>query len=163
MIFVTVGAQMPFDRLVLAVDRWAAEAGRDDVFAQIGESEQPPQHIKFTKFLSTSEFRQRIGQADVVVAHAGTGCILDTLSLGKPILVMPRHAALMETRNDHQIATAQEFRSFPGVWVAMDEAELHAKLGELSSLTATSQVRAPQASSEIIERIRSFIRAAPAR
>ncbi len=38
MIFVTVGEQLPFDRLVRAVDEWAAASGKE-VFAQIGNSE----------------------------------------------------------------------------------------------------------------------------
>ena len=42
MIFVTVGAQMPFDRMCKAVDAWAAKRGRSDVFAQIGETEWRP-------------------------------------------------------------------------------------------------------------------------
>src|SRR3954470_10768842 len=35
-IFATVGTQLPFDRLVGAVDRWAATRGDRDVFAQVG-------------------------------------------------------------------------------------------------------------------------------
>ena len=35
MILVTVGSQEPFDRLIIAVDEWAASSGRSDVFAQI--------------------------------------------------------------------------------------------------------------------------------
>jgi len=39
-IFVTVGAQMPFDRLVGAVDTWAGTNNRRDIFAQTGETER---------------------------------------------------------------------------------------------------------------------------
>ena len=35
LIFVTVGAQMSFDRLIGWVDDWAVAVGRDDVVAQI--------------------------------------------------------------------------------------------------------------------------------
>ena len=38
MIFVTVGSQLPFDRLVRAVDDWAAGNGGAAAFAQIGAS-----------------------------------------------------------------------------------------------------------------------------
>ena len=42
MIFVTVGHQMPFDRLIAAVDAWAGARGRSDVFAQIGTTSLRP-------------------------------------------------------------------------------------------------------------------------
>src|SRR4051794_31546743 len=88
-IFVTVGAQMPFDRLVQCVDRWAQSHDRHDVFAQIGSGSQRPGYIRWAEFLNPSEFRQHVAQANVVVAHAGMGSIITALELGKPILVMP--------------------------------------------------------------------------
>ena len=58
MIFVTVGAQMPFDRLITAVDQWAARHGRDDVFAQIGQNGAEPKHVEWTHLLDPSEVRE---------------------------------------------------------------------------------------------------------
>ena len=52
MIFVTVGAQMAFDRLIRGVDQWARERGRDDVFAQIGPAEYEPSSVRFVRNLS---------------------------------------------------------------------------------------------------------------
>ena len=45
MIFVTVGTQLPFDRLVRAVDAWAAEHPQVDVFGQIGPASFRPKHF----------------------------------------------------------------------------------------------------------------------
>ena len=104
MIFVTVGAQMAFDRLVRTVDEWAATRGRKDVFAQIGPTEWRPRHIEWVAFLPPEDFRKRVADATMVVAHAGMGSIITALELGKPILVMPRRGHLQETRNDHQVA-----------------------------------------------------------
>ena len=56
MIFVTVGEQLPFDRLIKTVDEWAASQGREDVFAQIGKASYIPKHIKWTKFVSPEKF-----------------------------------------------------------------------------------------------------------
>ena len=109
MIFATVGSQEPFDRLIRAVDEWAVLHGRSDVFAQIGDSTYCPEHIKFTKFLEPSEYNRVIHEASVVVAHAGMGAIISALEIGKPVVVMPRRGALRETRNDHQVATAERF------------------------------------------------------
>lgn len=135
-IFVTVGAQMPFDRLVLAVDAWAQARGRTDVLAQIGPSERPPRHIAHTRFLAPSDFDRAYDEAQLIVAHAGTGSLLAALERGKPIVVMPRRAALRETRNDHQVATARAFVSLGGVPVAWDETELPALLDDVLARTA---------------------------
>src|SRR5262245_61048293 len=124
MIFVTVGAQMPFDRLIRAVDEWAATCGRSDIFAQIGPSNYRPRHIRATRFIDPPEFRERVEAARVVVAHAGMGSILTALELGKSIIVMPRRGDLKETRNDHQVATARHLLAQGRVLVAFDEQQL---------------------------------------
>jgi UDP-N-acetylglucosamine transferase subunit ALG13 len=156
MIFVTVGAQMPFDRLVRAVDQWAHKRGRDDVFAQIGMTNYLPENIQWTSFLSTEEFKQRYEAANVIVAHAGTGSIITALQLGKPILIMPRHAGLRETRNDHQIATAEQFRRFDSVVVALDEEELITQLDGIDKLRGRQCIE-PYASRELVAAITEFI------
>lgn len=156
MIFVTVGAQMPFDRLVRTVDQWARNQGHGEVFAQIGLTEYCPSNIQWTPFLSAEEFKQRYEAADVVVAHAGTGSIITALQLGKPILIMPRRASLRETRNDHQVATAEQFRRFDSVAVALDEYELIARLDDIGNLRG-QQIIEPYASRELVVAIREFI------
>lgn len=156
MIFVTVGAQMPFDRLVKAVEQWASARSRSDIFAQIGPTEYQPVGMQWTRFLDPAEFRCRVEAAKAIVAHAGTGSIITALQLGKPILVMPRRASFRETRNDHQVATAEKFRRFESVLVALDETELLARLDLVDGLTGRPAV-GPSASGELIAAIRSFI------
>lgn len=136
MIFVTVGAQMPFDRLIRAVDAWAGSRGRDDLFAQIGESEYRPMHLEFSCFMDPDEFEQRLETASAIVAHAGMGSIITALERAKPILVMPRRSDLGETRNDHQVATARQFAALELVEVAMDEHTLPIKLDQIVRLRA---------------------------
>jgi UDP-N-acetylglucosamine transferase subunit ALG13 len=109
-IFLTVGTQLPFDRLVEAVDEWAATAG-EDVFAQIGPTALRPRHIEYVQFVSAAECANRMQAASYIVAHAGMGTILMALQLGKPLLVMPRRADLGEHRNDHQRANARRDRT----------------------------------------------------
>ena len=60
------------------------------------------------------------------------GTILTALELGKPLLVMPRRAALGEHRNDHQLATVRRFAELGSVEVALDESELALKLDDLA-------------------------------
>ena len=155
-IFVTVGAQMPFDRLVKTVDQWAKDNRRDDVFAQIGQSEYRPSYIQWTNFLEPKEFKRKYEAAKVIVAHAGTGSIITALQLGKPILVMPRRANLRETRNDHQVATSEQFRRFDSVEVALDENELITKLACIDNLRGSPGIES-NASCELLKAIREFI------
>ncbi len=156
MIFVSVGHQMPFDRLVMAVDEWACARGRTDVFAQIGETLFTPKSFEYASTLSPSQFRTKVELADVIVAHAGTGTILTAMELAKPILVMPRRASLLETRNDHQVATAQRFKDMGRVAVAMDEHELPRMLDELSNVTPGRVIPAV-ASAELLKALAAFI------
>jgi UDP-N-acetylglucosamine transferase subunit ALG13 len=155
-IFVTVGAQMPFDRLVKTVDEWAGARRSGDVFAQIGATSYRPLNMRWTQFLQPAEFSERAASAKVIVAHAGTGSIITALQLGKPILVMPRRAALRETRNDHQLATALQFRRFGSVSMAADEAELRTKLERLEELTGVRAVGS-HASRQLLDALRRFV------
>ncbi len=156
MIFVTVGTDLPFDRLVRVVDEWAAGRGRTDVFAQIGASRWTPAHLPYSNFLPPDEFTRRFAEARVIVAHAGMGTILSALRWEKPILVMPRRAALGEQRNDHQLATARRLSAIDKVDVAMDESELRARLDALDALKVRAPI-GPYASAELIDAIRRFI------
>ena len=62
MIFVSVGMQMPFDRMCAAIDNWAGEHDRDDVFMQIGETRWKPEHCRYANMISPPEFRMYIEQ-----------------------------------------------------------------------------------------------------
>jgi UDP-N-acetylglucosamine transferase subunit ALG13 len=117
-IFLTVGTQLPFDRLVRAVDAWAATRAGAEVFGQIsdpGPSGYRPKHFPWVADLDPAEFEARFGAATHIVAHAGMGTIIGALGAGKPLLVMPRRAHLGEQRNDHQFATVQRLCMRPGL------------------------------------------------
>ncbi len=162
MIFVTVGAQLPFNRLVRVVDEWARLSGRSDVFAQIGKTSWKPSYIHSTAFLKPDKFRYMIESADIVIAHTGMGSIISALELCKPILVMPRKAALKETRNDHQIATARRFLEMKYVSVAFDEKELQEKLNNINDVDIKNFSKiGSTASPKLIKTIHDFIENSP--
>lgn len=156
MLFVTVGTDQPFDRLVKVVDAWARERDRRDVFAQIGHGGWRPEFIPHAEFLDPAEFKQRFATADCIIGHAGMGTILSALNGGKPILVMPKRASLGEHRNEHQLATAQRFKELGSVQVALNEAELVVKLNQLGQFARPEKIRA-HASDSLISALRSFI------
>jgi UDP-N-acetylglucosamine transferase subunit ALG13 len=155
-IFVTVGTQLAFDRLIGAVDGWAEHAGDREVFAQIGPSRLRPRHIDHRQFVSPEECAGRMRAADAIIAHAGMGTILTALELGKPLLVMPRRAELGEHRNNHQLATATRFSDLDGVMVALDETELAAKLDELNRIAVQPAI-GHYAPDTFVSAVRAFI------
>lgn len=156
MIFVTVGTDLPFDRMVKVIDRWAREHGRADVFAQIGVGGWEPESISFAHFLQPPEFTERFKAASVIISHAGMGTILSALYHGKPILVMPKMARLGEHRNEHQLATARRMAELGGVHVAYDEHELRQRLDHLDELASGPRI-GTYASDSLVSGIRGFI------
>ena len=163
MIFVTVGTQLPFDRLITAVDEWVGRAEPvNHVFAQIGPTELRPRHVEWQAFIGPHECRRRMREADVIVAHAGKGTIHSALALGKPLVVMPRRAALGEHRNEHQLATARWLAESRGVSVAFDERELVHKLDALDRLDGGQRI-SQYAGDGFIRALRAFIDDGPAR
>ena len=156
MIFVTVGANTPFDRLVRCVDEWAAARPDAEVVAQIGRTDYRPAHIRYTEMMSPGEFRETLARASVVVAHAGMGTILSALEAGVPVLVMPRRAALREQRNDHQLATSRRLGERGLVRVAEDADALRARLDALVGLPAPERIPSV-APPPLVRRLRAFI------
>ena len=158
MIFVTVGEQLPFDRLIRTVDKWAAGSGQE-VFAQIGDTDLIPNILKYKKFLDPDEFKEKFNSAELIVAHAGMGTIITALEFNKPILVMPRQAALGEHRNDHQFATTNKFMKLNYISAALDETELIFKLNNHAELARCSSKAINTAPScELIQAIQDFIK-----
>lgn len=155
MIFVTVGAQMPFDRLIAWADAWAGATGRDDVRAQIGPGGLEPKHLTVVPFLDPQAFRREVEASDAVIAHAGMGTILTALELGRPILVVPRLGERGETRNDHQVATARHFAGEGLVRAAYDEAGFREQAARLLEAEPAARI-GPRASDGLLERVRAF-------
>ncbi|MFF0950938.1 glycosyltransferase [Rhizobium leguminosarum] len=123
MILVTVGTQLPFDRLVKAVDTFANELSKP-VLAQIGKGTYTPQNMKWIKNIEPKDFDNVFRDASVIVSHAGIGTVLTAKRFGKPIILVPRQAALGEHRNDHQLATVSQLVGRPGIYVAHTDDDL---------------------------------------
>lgn len=155
-LFVTVGAQMPFDRLIAAMDRWAASHPGCRVRAQIGASALAPRHISWARFVSPRELERAYDEADAIVGHAGTGTLLAALQRGRPIVVLPRRADLRETRNDHQLATAARFAELAGVRVAWSEGELPRAIERLEAAPLGPRL-GREASGPLVRRIADFL------
>lgn len=154
MILVTVGGQLPFDRLIRCVDEWAGRSEGVEFLAQIGDGEYTPSHMRWERFVAPARFRELMSSAEGIVAHAGVGTILTALELQKPLLVFPRRAEHREHRSDHQLGTARYFGSHGHVLTAYTEAELRELLPRLREQRPGE--RPPPASPQLIARLRAY-------
>ncbi|MGD8786373.1 MAG: glycosyltransferase [Phycisphaerales bacterium] len=110
MIFLTVGTQFPFDRLVKAVDDALSEGLIDEeIFAQIEETSYKPRNFESVVSLDKKMFDEWLKKASGIISHAGMGTITTALDNEKPLLVMPRLKRYGEVVNDHQVAIARKF------------------------------------------------------
>ncbi|WP_422139902.1 glycosyltransferase [Endozoicomonas sp. ALC020] len=144
MILVTTGTQFPFDRMVLAVDKWGNINSEVEIFAQIGKGGIKPQHIESTDFLTPVQYSSLLKKTKVIVAHAGMGSILTAYELNIPIIIFPRRFALGEHRNDHQTSTANKFKDVSGIYVATNETEIHNYLDKWNRLKKPEQKNNPE-------------------
>lgn len=156
MIFIVVGTQQPFDRLVKSIDNWSTSTGYKDIIAQIADANYKPTNFKWFDYIPMNEFNELFLQADLIVSHAGMGTIISALQYQKPIIVMPRLASFREHRNDHQLATAQSFAKLGYVKAAYSEGELFDALNNRASIAPLPPI-SQHASDQLISSIENYL------
>lgn len=132
-----VGNKGPFDRLVQALDAYAAAHPGVSVWVQHSTGVLPAR-LTGAPIVERAELVARMREADVVVTHAGSGTVRDALVLGHRPVVVPRRAKHGEHVNDHQLelVAALEGRIEP----VFDVAELGDAIAR-----AAAQRRSPEA------------------
>ena len=155
MIFLTVGTQFPFDRLVRSVDEAIGANGHGEkMFAQIGNSSYRTRNFDATASLEKKVFHRYISESSCIISHAGMGAITMALENNKRLLVMPRLKKYGEVVNDHQVAIARKFDELGHILVAYKESEIPEKIEQLKSFVP--RPRTNQADS-VADRIRQFL------
>lgn len=155
-IFIVVGTQEPFDRMIRIIDLWAVKNNKHTFFAQISKALYKPIMLPFTDFISPELFDDHFNKADLIISHAGMGTIISALTIGTPIIVMPRLASNHEHRNDHQLATARSFEKLGYVKAVYNEAELTQALDEAEKITPAERISSG-ASQELLATLNGFI------
>lgn len=123
MIFVTIGTQLPFHRLVAAMDQIARELD-EHIVAQIGADSDAYPNLELRHRLPPDHFEALVAEARIIVAHAGIGTILAARRHCKPLILMARRHDLGEHRNDHQVATLAALAGQPGIYPAAEPEDL---------------------------------------
>jgi UDP-N-acetylglucosamine transferase subunit ALG13 len=157
-IFVTVGTQLPFERLVGAVEEWAArQSPRPDVLAQVGGGRVDYPHLRCVRTLDGRAYADAIAGARLLVAHAGTGSILTALDCGVPVILLPRDAVRGEHRDDHQMQTARQMERMGLVTVAWSEHDLASLIDREMAMPPSA--RQPRVrNSELVEFVGAWVR-----
>ena len=107
MILVTVGTHdQQFDRLVKGADQLSAELG-EKVIIQRGCSNYVPKYSDHFQWTSSQQMETLTGEARIVISQASAGAIILALSLGKPMVLVPRLKRYGENHDDHQLQLAR--------------------------------------------------------
>lgn len=159
MILVTVGMQLGFDRLIAAMDALAPKLGMP-VIAQTGKGSYVPRNMEARAKIAPAEFEALVERSRLIVSHAGIGTVLTAARCRKPVLLMPRRAALGEHRNDHQLATVAKLAGRPGILVAEDESALADGIAEGLALKDWSGVQSATAR-QLHDALAAFIERRP--
>jgi len=139
MIFVAVGTQFPFNRLIEYMDAWAAEHN-EEVIAQISDGDYTPKHMKWERFMDGEQYNKHIAEASVFVSHAGMGNIISAREQQTPIIVMNRQFTLGEHRNDHQADGLKWMGKLEGVLTASTQDELFEQIHTIKASNFSEMV-----------------------
>lgn len=122
MIFVSVGTQFSFPRLVKLIDQWALNSNlKEEILCQEINSYKL-EKIKIIKDIEQKKFEGIIERSRLFITHAGMGNIITSQKYKKNTIVMPRRFEFDEHRNNHQVDTCMAFKSILNI--AWDENDL---------------------------------------
>ena len=126
------------------------------MFIQTGRTDWTPRGCEYVRELSFGRFKERVREASLLVFHAGIGSIVAGIEHGRPMVIVPRLARFHETRNNHQVATAERFAKLPGIHAARDMDELARQLARAGTFEAPEPMSGV-AGQDLIDALRGFI------
>ena len=153
MIVVSVGAsEYPFDRLIKIIDEICDEGIIDgkEIIAQIGSCKYVPKNYKSFSLIGRDEFQQYIDKADLIITHAGTGCVVPPLKQGKKIIIFPRLQEYKEHLDNHQLELCDVFVKAGYVLCAKNKEELIQCLKDVEKFTPNKFVSNKENFNEMI-------------
>lgn len=137
--FATVGATLPFPRLVQAVlDLKRAGGLPGKLILQYGDQDLADPGIPDVEIRRTIPFddlQLMLRDADMVICHGGTGSLITALRAGCRVVAFPRRFDLGEHYDDHQEEIAQTFADRGLLQAVRDET----KLGEAVAVAKATE------------------------
>lgn len=124
LLFSTVGATLPFDRLTALVANARAKGQIPErVVAQVGTGGARPTGLDTIETLPFAQVKQLLHDADLVVCHGGTGSLITALREGCRVIAVPRRFDRGEHYDDHQGEITRAFADRGLIAVADSEEE----------------------------------------
>jgi len=161
LVFATVGATLPFDRLVKMVAQAKHDGAMPErLLIQCGVGGLSPEGLEVVETLPFDEVQKVLDDASIVICHGGTGSLVTALSKGCHVIATPRLAALGEHYDDHQAEITQAFERRGFIQVANDADELRVAL---EAARTRPRVVATSDPSEMIQFIDDLLAQIPAR
>lgn len=155
MVFATVGATLPFDRLVSMVAELKARGDiPEDVLIQTGLGGLVPPQIETVETLPFDQIQARLREADIVICHGGTGSLITALQQGCRVIAVPRLFARGEHYDDHQAEITTAFAARGLICVANSPDELAAALQTVRARPPTLATTDP---AELIEYLNTLM------
>ena len=125
---VTVGASSAFNfiRLLEIIDELCDEEiiESDELLVQANEDDYTPRNYTIVKLLENDKLIQEMKNADLIIAHGGTGTVTTALKMNKKTIVFPRRKEYGELIDNHQLDLCNLFRERNYLLVANDKEEL---------------------------------------
>lgn len=132
LLFATVGATLPFDRLVDSVAQLHAEGAIPErILIQTGIGGRAPKGLEVHETLPFDQMQALQRDASIVICHGGTGSLITALRQGCHVIALPRLFALGEHYDDHQLEITEAFEVRGLVKVARSVDELRTALAEI--------------------------------
>lgn len=146
LLFATVGATLPFDRLVSLVET-AKNNGEieEEIVLQHGEGGRAIAGVRSVEGLPFEEVKALLARASIVVCHGGTGSIITALREWCHVIAIPREFGRGEHYDDHQTEIIEAFARRGLVLTAHDDASFAAALKEARSRPRVSATTDPAA------------------
>lgn len=157
LLYATVGAILPFDRLIGMVADLKARGGiAEEVLLQVGHGGMRPEGLKSVETLPFDEVGKVLKDADIVVCHGGTGSLITALREGCKVVAVPRLFERGEVYDDHQLEITAAFADRGLISVANTPEEFAAAI---AACPARERVFATSDPSEMMDYIRGRIAA----
>lgn len=146
LVFATVGATLPFPRLVdyvLSANSGGLLHGR--LILQVGDGVALPDGIEAHHGLGFDQVKDILDRAEVVICHAGTGSLITALQAGCHVIAIPRRADLGEHYDNHQSEIAGMFAARGLLQSVSDEDQFRVALAALPERKVAMATTEPSA------------------
>lgn len=161
LLFATVGATLPFDRLVDTVAELKARGEiPEDVVIQTGVGGHTPEGVETVETLPFERIQELLRDASIVICHGGTGSLITALREGCGVIAMPRLMEKGEHYDNHQAEITGAFAARGLITVANTPDELSAAL---KAVRAKTPVLATTDPTELVSYLNSLLAKMPSR